>query len=358
MIRIFEGVPGSGKTYAMVYYLRKWADWDNFYHEWIVREDVLIISNIDGLKIPHVNFDNLLSEVGGLSNVFSEAFVKALWDKGYKHIIFAIDEAQKYFDRKFYDKQVFYFFQYHRHYGVDILLSTQDASTLCKEIRVLAEFLIRAEQRSLTFKSFKYKFYTPDDKTHLFNKTIPKDTKVFAMYKSFDIEEADKPPNVILRHLVIPVFVFFLFIFGIVAYIKLYMFPSAGNIEDEKADIPVSSTPPVSQSSTPASPISPSLYRYSYTLLGYMRLSDGYYYYFTDSGVFRTRAPCSDEGSYLICLQPLDFYSDASEFDKVKGYKSHSPPLPSSPAPHNKPGSGLVKYMNKSHANASVFPQR
>jgi len=117
--------------------------------------------------------------------VFSEKFVRALWDKGYKKIIFAVDEAQKYFDRKFYDKDVFFFFQYHRHYGVDILLATQDASVLPKEIRVLAEFIIRAEQRSLTLKSFKYKYYSPDGSTHLFNQTLRKDDKVFSIYKSF-----------------------------------------------------------------------------------------------------------------------------------------------------------------------------
>ncbi len=346
MIRIFEGVPGSGKTYAMVHYLRRFAEWDDFYKEWILKDGVLVISNIEGLKIPHVDFGKLVDELG-LKGVFSEDFIKSLWDKGYTKIIFAIDEAQRYFDRRYFDKEVFYFFQYHRHYGVDILLATQDSSTIAKEIRVLAEFIIRAEQRSLTVKSFKYKFYTPDDRTHLFNKTISKDPKVFAMYKSFHVEEVDKPPNVLIRQLVIPVFAFFLFIFGAVAYIKLYMFPSASS--------DISSTP---SESSPSSKLTPkpkpvpsfhssNYFRYQYS--GYARLGE-YYVYLTPLGFYYSSVPCLHFQGYILCSSPLRLLSP-------KISSPLPPPTPSQfPETHPKGGGGLVNNTSNSHTPLPSSP--
>ena len=340
MIRIFEGVPGSGKSYAMVHYLRKWADWDDFYKEWILKDGVIVISNIEDLRIPHLNLDHLLSELGGVREVFSEKFVKALWDKGYKKIIFAIDEAQKYFDRRFYDKDVFFFFQYHRHYGVDILLATQDASVLPKEIRVLAEFIIRAEQRSLTLNSFKYKYYSPDGNTHLFNQTLKKDKKVFSMYKSFHAEEADKPPNVLVRQLVLPAIAFLLFIGFAYLYVTVFMFPkpSKANSEPEPKPAPVK---PASKPPSVAPPPAP-LSSFSLPLSGYARVGSTYYY-FSGRYVYR-----DDSGS---CVVSSDYSLICSRSLEV--WRVLPPPAPAvavadEPA-HPKGGSGLVNIRNKSH---------
>jgi len=327
MIRIFEGVPGSGKTYAMVHYLRRFAEWDDFYKEWILKDGVLIISNIEGLRIPHLDFGKLVDELG-LKGVFSEDFIKSLWDKGYTKIIFAIDEAQRYFDRRYFDKEVFYFFQYHRHYGVDVLLATQDSSTIAKEIRVLAEFIIRAEQRSLTVKSFKYRFYTPDDRTHLFNKTISKDPKVFAMYKSFHMEEVDKPPNVLLRSLILPAVGFLLFIVFAWVYVTFFMFPSP------EPDDGSPSSPPLAPSPSPPPPP-------VYSTTGYAEVG-GLRFYFTPVGILLDRSgSCVQSGSRLICSTPPELY---------RSYVSPSPPptLSESTA-HPKGGGGLVDIPNKSH---------
>ncbi len=335
MIRIFEGVPGSGKTYAMVHYLRKFADWDDFYKEWILKDGVLVISNIEGLKIPHVDFGKLVDELG-LKGVFSEDFIKSLWDKGYTKIIFAIDEAQRFFDRRYFDKDVFYFFQYHRHYGVDILLATQDSSTIAKEIRVLAEFIIRAEQRSLTVKSFKYKFYTPDDRTHLFNKTISKDPKVFAMYKSFHMEEVDKPPNVLIRSLILPAVGFFLFIAFAWVYVTFFMFPSPKREESSSQPPPAPSPEP-----SPSSPSPPSSF-VAFTT-GYADVG-GLRFYFTPMGILLDRSgSCVQLGSKLICSTPPELY---------RSYASPQPlPSPSTKETHPQGGGGLVNIPNKSHTS-------
>ncbi len=327
MIRIFEGVPGSGKTYAMVHYLRRFAEWDDFYKEWILKDGVLIISNIEGLRIPHLDFGKLVDELG-LKGVFSEDFIKSLWDKGYTKIIFAIDEAQRYFYRRYFDEEVFYFFQYHRHYGVDVLLATQDSSTIAKEIRVLAEFIIRAEQRSLTVKSFKYRFYTPDDRTHLFNKTISKDPKVFAMYKSFHMEEVDKPPNVLLRSLILPAVGFLLFIVFAWVYVTFFMFPSPEPDDGSPSGPPLAPSP-----SPPPPPV--------YSTTGYAEVG-GLRFYFTPVGILLDRSgSCVQSGSRLICSTPPELY---------RSYVSPSPPpTPSESTTHPKGGGGLVDIPNKSH---------
>ncbi len=333
MIRIFQGVPGSGKTYAMVHYLKRYAEWDGFYREWVLRDGVVVISNIEGLRIPCLSLDRLIAELGNIREVFSEGFVKTLWDKGYKKIIFAVDEAQRFFDRKFYDRDVFFFFQYHRHWGVDILLATQDVSTLPKEIRVLAEFLIRAEQRSLTLKSFKYKFYSPDGNTHLFNQTLAKDERVFAMYKSFHVEEIDKPPNVLIRQLVIPSLAFLLILFFAYLYVTLFMFPSSSPSPEESLSRPenVRPSPPSGRTSEPPN--------FSLPLDGYARVGS-VYYYLTSAGWIRDPAGwCSVLGGALVCSRPVPIY------------RPRLRPSPEEESPTTDVGGrGLVyKDRNKSH---------
>jgi len=345
MIRIFEGVPGSGKTYAMVYYLRKFAEYDDFYKEWVLKDGVCIISNIDGLRLPHMSLDKFLEELS-LSQVFSADFVNSLRDKGYKHIIFVIDEAQRYFPRKFYDEDVFYFFQYHRHYGVDILLATQDTSVIAREIRVLAEFIIRAEQRSLTLKSFKYKFYTPDNKTHLFNQTLPKKQEVFSMYKSFDFEEADKPPNVLLRQLVIPAFLFFLLLFGAYYYVTHVMFPKPQPASEPELKSKPPEPVPVEANPAPSVP-SGGIPSTGYISLGSLT------FYFTPYGIFLDKdGSCSYFAGSLVCAKPVPLY---------RSYIPSPSPPPSPSLSLGKPTvGGLVNIENKSHtpspSPSSSFP--
>lgn len=201
MIRIVEGVPGSGKSYMAMHYLTKFAEYDGLFDEFIVRPDVLIITNITNLRIKHLNLDHLLEKHGPLEKFFTvENFEKIQNQYKVKNIILVVDEAQKYFDSKFFDKDVFYLFQYHRHIGLDVILITQHRSTISRHLVPLCEFIVSAKPRSKGIVgTFRYD-YLDTKGGKMFGQAIKKDQKVFRAYQSFVADEISKPPNVILRY--------------------------------------------------------------------------------------------------------------------------------------------------------------
>lgn len=198
-IYLVEGKIGSGKTYFCVHSLsKKYYDWDELLNEFISKRNITIITNVDGLKLDHVSLQHEI-DVRGLSGVFSETYINELRQQSSaRNIIFIIDEAQKYFDRKFYNKDIFYFFQYSRHLGVDIYFITQDVDSLARELRNLSEYVIHSVSRSNTSgTSFAYKFISNDEvfKTVI----VPFDKKVFKLYRSFNFDELEKPRPIIYR---------------------------------------------------------------------------------------------------------------------------------------------------------------
>jgi hypothetical protein len=205
MIRIIEGVPGSGKSYYMVKYLSNFFKYDSFYDEYIVKDNVLIISNIEGLRVKHLDLGILIDKYG-IEGFFTVANFEII-QKQYKckNIILLIDEAQRLFDRKFYDTDVMYFFQYHRHLGVDIILGTQGANLLCNAFIPLCEFITEAVPRSKSIiGNFSYHFKDKKGK-FLYSKVLRKDQTIFGAYKSFVSDEVTKPKNVVLHWAVISI---------------------------------------------------------------------------------------------------------------------------------------------------------
>jgi len=211
MLRIVEGVPGSGKTYyAVKYLLDNFVKYDDFFDEYIVRDDVLVISNIENLKIKHLNLDTLVQRFS-LEKFFTvENIEKVQKQYRVKNIVFLIDEAQRYFHRRFFHKDVFYFFQYHRHLGCDIFLITQSYQTLSREIVVLAEYIVRAVPRSRQPFSFLYHYIDTQTKDKLFSKSLRKSQSVFRAYTSMKVDEIQKPQSVFSRYVAIAVFLFVL----------------------------------------------------------------------------------------------------------------------------------------------------
>ncbi len=206
MLRIVEGVPGSGKTYYAVHYLAKFFSYDKVYMEFFPVEDVLVVTNIDALKLPHEPLGEYIQKYG-VEKVFTVNF----WEskrKKYKKVIIIVDEAQRYFDRSFRNKDVFFFFQYHRHIGVDIFLLTQDRKLLPRDILSMAENVIRAKPRSVSAFSFVYEVLSTSTGERYQVITLRKKKEVFDMYSSFKYEEGEKPKNYALRWIVVSALVF------------------------------------------------------------------------------------------------------------------------------------------------------
>ncbi|MBX0312988.1 MAG: zonular occludens toxin domain-containing protein [Sulfurihydrogenibium sp.] len=148
MLSIIYGVPGSGKSYYAVYQIKKMLD---------EKRNITLISNIENLKLTHLNLDELIYQYGGIEKFFNVEcdFWKTDVDK--KKVLF-IDEAQRYFNKRFFSSFVFFFFQYHRHLNIDIYLITQSYKTLPTELVVLAEIVIQAVPSSFRWfrNSFRY----------------------------------------------------------------------------------------------------------------------------------------------------------------------------------------------------------
>lgn len=213
MISIVSGVGGSGKSYYMVNYLSKFYDYDDFYKEFTLKENVLVISNIDDLRVPHLKLDSpfLIGKPDdGIEGKYTvkefftvQNFQKLMEVKRVKNIILLVDEAQKIFPREFKDPDVFYFFQYHRHLGVDIILGCQDHLDLARSILALPECIYQAVPRSKAIAG-AFRYHVTDRRSkHMRTQTLRKKQSVFSAYKSFDSDEIQKPKNIIMHWIMV-----------------------------------------------------------------------------------------------------------------------------------------------------------
>jgi hypothetical protein len=190
VLRIITGSPGSGKTYYAMYYLSKFISYDEYLSAYILPTDTIIISNIEGMKVNHLKVEDLLK------NYFSyDGFKAYMESKGYKRCLLIVDEAQRYF-ANLKDNEQFFFFEYHRHLGLDILLICQVQTSLPKRLVELSEFVINAKPRSIKIAGFQYDFCDPVSKNKLFTKTIKPKQEVFNLYQSFVIDETVKPKSI------------------------------------------------------------------------------------------------------------------------------------------------------------------
>jgi len=226
-IRIITGVPGSGKSFYAVKHLRdNYFEYDKKQDHWTAKKGVTVITNIDELKLKHLNLDEILSDnnltIKGFFNVDYQEKIK----KKYPKVVYFLDECQKYFPRKFYDEKVFYYFQYHRHMGHDVYLMTQSIRLLPREIEELAEFEIRAVRRGLSvFGELKYKVMANGE--IIDHKVLKKNKGIFNLYRSMDQKEVEKIKNPLIKYMVVTLIIALI---GIWAFKKTFF----GGALDEK----------------------------------------------------------------------------------------------------------------------------
>lgn len=228
MIRVIDAPPGSGKTYYVVNYISKYWTYDKLYDEYIVKSDVLIITNIEGFKPRHWKLEKCLSERTH-QEFFSIENFKAIQEKtGKKHIILAIDEAHKIFPAGYKDSKVYEFFAEHRHYGIDIIFMTQGLSEFTRIFNPLYEDIMTATPRS---KGVAGVFtYTRKSKSGQYygSEVVKKKKEIFHAYISMHEDEKNKPKNAYVQWIVIMV----VFFGG-----GLFLFKSAlAGIESKSAD--------------------------------------------------------------------------------------------------------------------------
>lgn len=131
MITFISGIPGSGKTYYAVRMISKLKDHSK------------VIHNIDSLKLGLQLHDCIIqNNFSGTLDLFRKSFHDN--DQRFYGYTFVIDECQILFPKQFRDTDVIAFFDLHRHYGLDIVLMSQDIKKVCNDITCLAELQYRA----------------------------------------------------------------------------------------------------------------------------------------------------------------------------------------------------------------------
>jgi len=144
MFRIIQGAPGSGKTFYAVNYLKKFTKYDKLYETMNLDSDVLLVTNIDEVKVQHMKVD----EFRGLDLIEPETCRNYMRTHNYRRVVYIHDEAQRTFGG-IKDNREFFFFEYHRHLGMDVFLIVQTVSSLPRRLTEICEYVIDAKPRTL-----------------------------------------------------------------------------------------------------------------------------------------------------------------------------------------------------------------
>jgi zona occludens toxin len=185
MITIVYGVPGSGKSYYAVWWIKRRVlqEGDVFYR---VRPDRLLITNLK-LRLDSEEGYVYVEEPDDLAKYMDVDFWKANYHllQGRK-VVFVVDECQRFFYFYGSDVRVLYFLQYHRHLGMDILLITQTPKSIPGKVFELCEYVVESVPKSVNpfgFKTFRYRVLHPLDRKEVLRRFhLSFESAVFYLY--------------------------------------------------------------------------------------------------------------------------------------------------------------------------------
>ncbi len=209
MITVVYGMPGSGKTFYSVWWIKRRCleESDIFFR---VRKDVILITNIKlNLDSPE-NYVFIQDWAEWRKYMDVEYWTSNLANIQGKRIVMVMDEAQVFFQVYRDHPGVMFFLQYHRHLSVDVLLITQSPKSLPQKVLELAEYLVEAVPRSINpfgFKAFRYRVIHPFDRSIVLRRFhLTYDPTIFYLYSDMIYkppEEGEKPKNTFTRYYVL-----------------------------------------------------------------------------------------------------------------------------------------------------------
>lgn len=208
MIKVITGAPRSGKTYFAVHHvLHTYFKWDSNLFKWVPLSDKIpfILTNVDGLLVPHHRLDQFLSDIKLTLPQFLTLryFVPWLDTIDGRPVVLILDESHGPFPANFKDPgsgdpqtSTFFFFGYHGHYPIDIYLITHSWTDLCPSIANRSEFQIDAERRSLSVTGeFRYFYLHPKTREQINKQTIRSDPRIHMSYLSSSGEHRSNEIN-------------------------------------------------------------------------------------------------------------------------------------------------------------------
>lgn len=281
-IRIVDGIPRSGKTfYAVRHFSQNFCEFieGDFY----LKEGLTVISNIDGLTLPHIKLSDLIripSKINEfvkklfphliqedttkptLMEFFSHSYQEHVIFPQYKAVIYILDEAQVYFrknDRSKEIDEVYHWLELHGHFGQDVYLITQSYKKLPTDINIMPEYIIHSVPRSRSMTGeFRYKQIAEGGEVQRKFGIYP-DQKIFDLYKSSSAKETEKISNPMMRQ-TLQIFIVILLCLsgaGYFLYNRLHpklIEPIKNNQSSQtikKPSIPSNKTKPISPMVTP-----------------------------------------------------------------------------------------------------------
>lgn len=264
MIQLIAAPPRTGKTYYCVNYLTKFTEYDRLYDEYVLKDNVLIISNIEGLKIKHWKLADKLKDIP-MEQFFTIANFERIQERtGKSHVILAIDECHEFFPYGYSNAKIYEFFAYHGHIGLDIILMCQSLERTSRMFNPLLEYIVQVTPRTKSiYKTFTYTKTDLKGK-YIASEVLTKKELVFRAYKSFRKDEHNKPKNAIVRWVVM---------IGLVLLIAGGLFKTALATVKAKANKKAAVAAESAQSTAtvvtgaPAGPVPPDHQQYSSTAL-------------------------------------------------------------------------------------------
>lgn len=236
-IRIVDGIPRSGKTfYGVRHFAKNFCDFIE--NDYFIKDGITVISNIDGLTLPHIKLSDLVYvpaklnkfvakimpwlvtpppvDVPSMMDFFSYSYQENVIFPKYGAVVYIIDEAQVFWrknDRSEEIKEVFHWMELHGHFGQDIYLITQSYKKLPSDISIMPEYIIHSVPRSRSMTGeFRYKQIAEGGEVQRKFGIYP-DQKIFDLYKSSSAKETEKVTNPMMRQTLV-IFVLVLCLLG------------------------------------------------------------------------------------------------------------------------------------------------
>ena len=219
-IYLVTGKPGSAKSYYAVNQIKSIID---------SNENCIILTNIEGLKVDDERLLLMDFSQDGFANTKQKTYLEQLRKKynlsDSDKIYYFIDEAQQFFSPRLKNDEVIYFFDKHRHYGIDIYLISQNIKKMHRDITVLGEYEIRASSASLNpLPGFFYRKYVDNEQFASFR--LQKSNEIFGLYKSMD---AGNPQKKNKKYL------YFMIVLAVVICCSVYAFSQTSVVNSSTA---------------------------------------------------------------------------------------------------------------------------
>lgn len=190
MIWLLTGIPGSGKSYFavdMIHDLIQKLKKKEKIDDEEAGKKIKVLHNVDGLKVGTV-LDTFCAERGfNPITLFSNKYHKD--NEEFRGWLFVIDECQTLFPKNMRNEDVQLFFQLHRHYGIDIVLLSQDYKLICPAISLLSEFQFRAVSDTANPLPGFFMYKQMVGYEQIGRKFKRKKQKVFNLYKTADFDQ-------------------------------------------------------------------------------------------------------------------------------------------------------------------------